>query len=137
MIVSDANVILHALTPGDHTSSAREALERADGVAVPELWRLEVANALAVIVRRGLLEPEQATQVFAGAVRTFGPREHETRPDAALAVALTSGLSAYDAEYVALARELGCILVTNDTRVLREAPDVARPLDEPGYGLRT
>ena len=48
-----ATVNLYALTSGEHTSTAREALERADGVAVPALWRLEVANALAVIVRRG------------------------------------------------------------------------------------
>lgn len=128
MIVADANVILYALTPGEHTAAAREALERADGVAVPKLWRLEAANALTVIARRGLLTPEQATEVFARAARTFGPREHQTPPDAALGIALTSGLSAYDAEYVALAREIGCTLVTNDARLIREAPDVARPL---------
>lgn len=131
MIVADANVILYALTPGERTSAAREALERADGVAVPALWRLEVANAIAVIVRRGLLTAEQATEVFAGAVETFASREHETAPDAALHIALKSELSAYDAEYVALARELKCVLVTNDARVLREAADVARPLVDP------
>ena len=62
MIVADANVILYALTPGERTSSAREALEGADGVAVPRLWRLEVANALAVMVRRRLLTRKEATQ---------------------------------------------------------------------------
>ena len=128
MIVADANVIVYALTPGEPTSLAREALERADGVAVPALWRLEVANALAVIVRRGFLTPKQATEVFAGAVTTFASREHETAPDAALRIALESSLSTYDAEYVALARALGCTLVTNDARLLRKAPDVARPL---------
>ncbi len=106
MIVADANVILYALTEGEHTAAAREALENADSVAVPPLWRLEVANALAVIARRGLLTPEQAEQVFSGALATFSSREHEVTPDAALRIAMASGLSAYDAEYVALAREL-------------------------------
>jgi predicted nucleic acid-binding protein len=128
VIVADANVILYALTSGEHTSAARETLERADGVAVPKLWRLEVANARAVIVRRGLLTPEQSTEVFAGAVNTFASRERETAPDAALGIAMQSGLSAYD---VALARELGCTLVTHDARLLREASDVARPLVDP------
>jgi len=128
VIGADANVILYALTPGEHTPAAREALEAADGVAVPALWRLEVANALAGIVRKGFLRPERAVEMFAGAISTFAPREHEVAPGAALQMALESNLSAYDSEYVALARELGCTLLTRDARILREAPDVARPL---------
>jgi len=137
VIVADANVILYALTPGERTSSAREALEGADGVAVPRLWRLEVANALAVMVRRRLLTRKEATQAFAGALATFSSREHEVALDAALRIALESGLSAYDAEYVALARELGCPLLTNDGRIVREAPDVARPLVAPSNTAST
>ncbi len=128
MIVADANVILYALTPGEHTAAARQALEGADGIAVPPLWRLEVANALAVITRRGLLTAEKATQAFTGALATFSSREQEVAPDAALRIAMETALSAYDAEYVALARELGCPLLTNDGRIVREAPDVALPL---------
>ena len=131
MIVADANVILYALTQGEHTAAARKALEGEDGVAVPTLWRLEVANALAVILRRGLLTPEEATQAFTGALATFSSREHDVAPDAALRIALESNLSAYDSEYVALARQLGCTLVTNDRRIIREAADVARPLTDP------
>ena len=137
MIVADANVILYALTPGEHTATARRALEGADGVAVPTLWRLEVANALAVITRRGLLTPEEATQAFTGALATFSSREHEVAADAALRIAIDSALSAYDAEYVALARELGCTLLTNDGRIVREAPDVARPLADPSSTAST
>lgn len=131
MIVADANVIVYALTEGEHTEAAREALEAADGVAVPTLWRLEVANALLLIGRHGLLTAEQVKAVFANAVETFASREHDVPPTAAVRIALETSLSAYDAEYVALARELGCGLVTNDARVIREAPDVARPLVGP------
>ncbi len=128
MIVADATVILYALTPGEHTAAARAALENEDAVAVPPLWRIEVANALAVITRRGLLTPEEATQAFTGALATFSSREQEVRPGASLHIALESGLSVYDSEYVALAREIGCTLLTNDRRIVREAPDVARSL---------
>ena len=128
MIVADANVILYALTPGERTSSAREALEGADGVAVPRLWRLEIANALAVMVRRRLLTRKEATQAFAGALATFSSREHEVALDAALRIALESGLSAYDAEYVALARELGCDYSPTTDGSLVAAQDVAQPL---------
>lgn len=50
---------------------------------------------------------------------------------------MDSGLSAYDAEYVALARELDCTLLTNDGRIVREAPDVARPLVDPSSSAST
>ncbi|MFP4302783.1 MAG: type II toxin-antitoxin system VapC family toxin [Spirochaetaceae bacterium] len=136
MIVPDANVILYALTPNEHTSNAREAIEGADGVAVPALWRLEVANALAIIARRGLLSREQVTTTFTNAVETFVSHEHDVDPKTAFQITLETDLSAYDAEYVALARRLGCKLVTNDTGVLRKAPDVSRPLPIPSQSDR-
>ena len=45
-----------------------------------------------------------------------------------LDVALECGLSAYDAELVALARTLEVTLVTLDASILRGAKDVAVPL---------
>lgn len=38
--------------------------------------------------------------------------------------------SAYDCEYVALAKQLSVKLVTEDKKILREFPDVARSLDD-------
>ena len=45
-----------------------------------------------------------------------------------LDIALESGLSTYDAEFVALARTLRVPLFTLDGKVLRKASDVAVPL---------
>ncbi len=125
MIVIDANVIVYAFTPCALTRSARAVIEGAGGVAVPHLWRQEVANALVVIRRKGLFSTEQATQAFADALSTFLTREREVDPQHTLHEALLSGLSAYDGEYVTLARELECRLVTNDGRILKAVPDVA------------
>lgn len=43
-------------------------------------------------------------------------------------VALNCGLTAYDAEFVVVARLLGVSLATADRAILRSAPDVAAPL---------
>jgi hypothetical protein len=47
-----------------------------------------------------------------------------------LRLADTSGHSAYDCEYVALAQRLGATLVTGDQRVAKVFPDTAVPMEE-------
>lgn len=46
-----------------------------------------------------------------------------------LILADSSSCSAYDCEFVALAKQLGAKLVTEDKKILREFPDVAVSLD--------
>jgi len=52
-------------------------------------------------------------------------REVPLAPVQLLDFALTRGLSAYDAEFAALAEALGVPLVTDDRRVLAACPDLA------------
>jgi hypothetical protein len=56
-------------------------------------------------------------------------REVNVDPEAAVGVAMDLELSAYDAQYVALALALKSILVTEDRTVLDRAPAVTRSLD--------
>jgi predicted nucleic acid-binding protein len=44
-------------------------------------------------------------------------------------LAAGSTCSAYDCEFVALAQELGTVLVTMDKQILRDFPDVAVSID--------
>ena len=132
MIVVDANVIVYAITVCDLTAIARSVIEHAEGVNVPRLWRHECANALVVLSRSGFMSSEDASQVFAGALDAFIGKEREVDPRLTLREALSTGLSAYDSEYVALARGLGCRLVTNDGRILKAVPDLALSLSTAG-----
>jgi predicted nucleic acid-binding protein len=51
--------------------------------------------------------------------------EHHVTSEAVLRLAMSSGCSAYDCEFVALAQDLGARLVTSDTELLRAFPGVA------------
>jgi predicted nucleic acid-binding protein len=85
---------------------------------VPDLAYAEVANALAVYVRAGVLEPEQARvrlrDLLDLPLMVIPMRQlAETAFDAALA----RGLSVYDACYAALAEASGSVLVTADAKL--------------------
>ena len=67
----------------------------------------------------------QAQQTMARAEGLCAPYEFALPSDLVLEATSETKLSAYDAEFVVLARHLGVRLVTQDKRMLKEAPDVA------------
>jgi predicted nucleic acid-binding protein len=61
-------------------------------------------------------------------LRRSSSADGSSRFERVLQAASESRRSSYDCEFIALARELGVSLHTNDRKVLRGFPDVARPL---------
>jgi predicted nucleic acid-binding protein len=117
------------------TEAARAVVESAEGVAVPALWQSECANALVGLTRRGYLDIETALEMYRDARAVFAPRETQVNREAAIRVADERRLSAYDAEYLVLAQELGCKLVTNDRRLVEAAPETAVDLQTAQGGI--
>jgi predicted nucleic acid-binding protein len=70
---------------------------------------------------------EDAFEVMRTAERLLAGRAFQPPSDAVLALAWSCGVSAYDCEFVAVARALGARLVTFDRRVVRRFPDQATP----------
>lgn len=93
-----------------------------NGAVVPQLWLLEVANVLAVAVRKSrVLAPDavRAAELLRGlplTVRSLGLEDIE----GVLSLARDCGLSAYDAAYLLIASREGLPLASRDER-LREA----------------
>ena len=89
----------------------------------------ELRNVLVGFIRRGDMTSDEAKTLGYRAEAVLEDRVSRAPGDAVLDTALECGLTAYDAEFVALARALGVGLVTMDAAVLRGAPDVAVPLE--------
>ena len=111
-----------------------EADQRADAVAelmidafalVPSLWHVELANALAMGLRRGRIDQDGIT-AFMVSLATFDIRTDMVTPHAGrLAVASADhGLSAYNVSYLVLAEDRALPLATSD-RALAEAAAAA------------
>jgi predicted nucleic acid-binding protein len=125
MIVVDANVIVYLLTPGSQSELAWSAAERDDDWRVPTLWRSEVRNALLGIVRARQLDAADAIASMNRAERLLMGSSHEVDSAHVLELALSSGCSAYDCEYVSLADSLDVRLVTSDREILAAFPERA------------
>lgn len=118
MIVVDTNVVAYLLIPGDQTEAARRAFARDPAWAAPLLWRSELRNVLALYVRRGHLALVDAQEVQAAGESLLAGREYAVDSAEVLALAAASGRSAYDCEFVALARAMGLPLLTSDRQLL-------------------
>ena len=128
MIVVDANVIAYLWLPGEWTEAAEALLARDPQWVVPLLWRSEFRSVLAGAVKKKSCSLERAIQIAGAAEASLLGREFAVDSARVLALAAESGCSAYDCEYVALARELATALVTNDHELLKRYPRVAQPL---------
>jgi predicted nucleic acid-binding protein len=118
VIVVDSNVIAYCWINGDRTALAHRLRKLDPDWHAPVLWRLELRNILAGYRRDGSLDDSQARQIMAAAEAALAGREHYVPSDRVFAVTEASRLSAYDAEFVALAEILGASLVTEDKAVL-------------------
>ena len=85
----------------------------------------ELRNALLGFVRRGAITEEQAAAMTEDASAILGGRIAGVSGRQTIAAALECGLTAYDAEFVVLARRLRVPLATLDQAILSGAPDVA------------
>ena len=125
MIVVDSNVLAYLYLPGNHTARAEALLELEPDWAAPVLWRSEFRNILAGYVRRKTLAFEQACGLQQEAEDLMAGSEFEVDSQTVLELVRDSDCSAYDCEFVALAKKLNTRLVTEDKKLLRAFPKLA------------
>ena len=126
MIVIDTNVMVHLVLGGQEGADSGLLLERDDQWTAPEIIMSELCNVLIGFVRRRTITPEQAKTMSGYAAEVLENRILSVHGSQVIDVALECGLTAYDAEFVSLARMLNVPLATLDSQILRGAPDVAK-----------
>ena len=125
MIVVDSHVIHYCWVRGQNTDLAQAVRQKDPEWHVPILWRSELRNVLTAYLRRKLLTRAQIVGILNTADRALLEYEHMVPDELVLDVVATTTLTAYDAEFVALASALSAPLVTADKAVLRACADRA------------
>ena len=127
-VVVDTNIVYwlpgripRALCPSDDIPTS--------GV-YPTLWRSEFRNVLARYLRAGVIGLAQASALIRSAEAELTSGERDVDSVAVLGLVAKSACSAYDCEFVALAKSMGYPLVTEDTRIVRTFPETAVTMDD-------
>ena len=118
MIIADTNLIAYLLIRGQNTAEAEAVFRKDSQWVAPRFWRSEFRNVLVLSLRHKLIEMEDALEAMEQAERLIGGQEFEVESSRVLRLAATSGCSAYDCEFVALAQNLGVPLVTSDRELI-------------------
>ena len=125
MIVVDSNIVIYLHVQSEKTDLALHLLKKDPSWVAPPLWESEFLNVMAGYIRRGILKLEEAKLVVSSALQTMEGREILPPSAMVLDLIAASDCSAYDCEYIALARHLNVKLVTSDQKILQNFPDTA------------
>ena len=130
MIVADSNLIAYLLIPGDKSALADEVLLKDADWAVPLICRSEVRNILVLYMRHEGMSLSQAGRTMEKAEALWSGREFAVPSDDVLALAFHHNITAYDGEFVVLAKQLGVPFVTFDKPVRKAFPNLAIAAEE-------
>jgi len=122
MIVVDTNIIGYLFITGEFSDEAESVFVKDPHWTAPLLWRSEFRSVLAQYMRNNTLTFDDAAEIMDSAAQLMESNEYDVVSNQVLELITNSSLSAYDCEFVALARDLGVKLVTTDKKILKDFP---------------
>ena len=124
-LVVDTNVVAALMLRTEQNPVVADCFVRDCDWQLPVLWRSEFRHVLLKYVRANLFSRSQVSAIWMRAMEQLASNEHSVDGHQVLDLAIRFGCSSYDAEYVVLAKELNCPLLTFDRKLLQLFPEVA------------
>lgn len=128
MIVVDTNIISYLYLPTEYSILAEQLLNQEPQWAAPVLWKSEFRNVLSGYLRKELLDFESLIGILNEAEELMSNQEYQISSLQVMNLVSESDCSAYDCEFVALAKHLKTNLVTQDKKILRNFPQITKSL---------
>ena len=130
MIVVDTNIVAYLYLAGERSNQAEKLLSTDPHWCAPVLWRSEFRSVLSLYLRKGLLALADVLLILKQAEELLGDNEYEVPSADIMQMVSESNCSAYDCEFVALAKYLDVSFVTADKKLLKQFPGITKSLDE-------
>ena len=125
MIVVDSNVLAARNLTGAQTPIA-ESVELIDPLwIVPPLWRYEFQNILAKGLWVRQFTADGALHVWRLVTARMADNEHEPSAQKVIELSGRYRITGYDANFIALAMEMGVMCVTEDGELQEKLPAIA------------
>jgi predicted nucleic acid-binding protein len=129
VVLVDTNIIAYLMIRGDRTAAAQQLFERDSDWCSEAFVMVEFSNVIATYVRTGALTQAQGTKLLLDS-QAHLPTLHSVVNTQALETAMQFGISAYDARFISLARELKLKLITEDAKLRVAVPAWTMSLDD-------
>ena len=130
MIAVDVNTIAYHWFISPHSNAIKELFSKDSDWVAPALWRSEFRNILANQIRFQKLALLDALEIWSGAEKMMKKKELPTNTSSVLILVAESNCSAYDCEYIAIARHFNVNLITYDKQLIKEFPDIAMTAEQ-------
>lgn len=130
MIVVDTNTLAYLYLNSDKSAQAERLLTLEPEWIAPRLWKSEFRNVLALYLRKAILSIEDVLLILRHAESLMLGNEHEVSSVPVMQLVQSSTCSAYDCEFVALAKMLGVPLITADKKIIGAFPGIACTIDD-------
>ncbi len=130
MIVVDSNVLAARNLTGVPTRLAEQVEERDPLWIVPPLWRYELQNILAKAIWVRQITPEDALAAWRKASTQMVENEHEPSPEKVIELSGRYRITGYDANFIALAVEMGVMCITEDGELQKKFPAIAMSMED-------
>lgn len=122
MIVVDTNLLVYLLLPNPNQELAEAVFLKDSNWVAPPLIHCEFRNVLLGYVRRNGISANDADFLLDKAEEVVTTKNIRVNGKEVMELALQSGCTAYDSEFVWLAMDLGITFVSNDKKILRSFP---------------
>jgi predicted nucleic acid-binding protein len=121
VVLVDTNILAYLMIEGDRTAAAQQLFESDSDWCSEAFAMVEFSNVIATHVRTGALTQAHGTKLLAEA-QAHLPTLHSVANTQALETAMQFGISAYDARFISLARQLKLKLITEDAKLRVAVP---------------
>ena len=129
MVLVDTNIIAYLMIRGDRTAAAQQLYERDSDWCSEAFVMVEFSNVIATYVRTRALTQAQGTKLLAES-QVHLSTLHNVVNTQALESAMQFGISAYDARFISLAKQLKMKLITEDVKLRVAVPALTMSLDD-------
>jgi predicted nucleic acid-binding protein len=130
VIVVDTNTIIYLYLNSEKSAQAEHLLTLETKWIAPSLWKSEFRNVLVLYLRKNILTFDEVLIITQQAESLMLGNEYEVSSAHILQLVNSSSCSAYDCEFVALAKLLNIPLITADKKIIAAFPGIAQTIDD-------